>query len=55
MGRNFSRYADIVESGIGAWALVSVISGERRTVGFAVVYIPRHTDYPRDGGWAELH
>ncbi len=55
MGRKFSLYADTVESGIGAWGLVSVISGERGTVGLAVVYIPRHTDYLRCGGWAELH
>lgn len=55
MRRQFWSYADTVGSGIGAWGLVSVILGERGTVRFAVVYIPRQADYLRCGGWTELH
>ncbi len=55
MGRELGLHATAVGSGIGAWGLVSVILGERGTVRFAVVYIPRQADYLRCGGWTELH
>ena len=40
-------------TGHEAWFPSFQARGE--TLGLAVVYIPRHPDYLRCGGWTELH